>query len=166
MSDPNDLHRQELLSLGYSEDEADEVLEAIRDYSPDSVKRLDLKRTDRMFDGLVSRGAFGGNVQAVGVGIKLLERRAKYLGLDVPLRHEHTGKDGDPIEIDVSNLDDEELDRIVRCGTGAVVAASSGGTRAPAKSSNGSARNVHPVANSEVGEPEASSSNPRRIRTN
>ena len=38
----------------------------------------------------------------------------RILGVDAPVKTEHTGANGGPIEIDVKSLSDEELERIVK----------------------------------------------------
>jgi hypothetical protein len=72
--------------------------------------QMELMRLDRMQLGLWSQ-AKAGNQGAVDRVLRIQERRAKYLGLDAPNRHELTGKDGDPMEIreEPGQLSDEEL---------------------------------------------------------
>lgn len=67
-----------------------------------AVLALELQRLDRMLEGLQRKGgAFSGNPRAVDSVLRIQERRAKYLGLDAPTRTEHTGRDGEPIEIEL-----------------------------------------------------------------
>lgn len=64
----------------------------------EEVRQLELERLDEMLQGIWNR-ATTGDVAAVDRVVKLMERRAKYSGLDAPTRGEITGKDGGPIEI-------------------------------------------------------------------
>jgi hypothetical protein len=76
------------------------------------VLELELKRIDVMLLGIWAK-AMNGDVGAIDRALKLMDRRARYLGLDAPQRMEHTGKEGGPIqhEYDFSHLSDSELDR-------------------------------------------------------
>lgn len=53
--------------------------------------------------------------RSMNVCIRLSERRSKLLGLDSPEKHEHTGKDGGPIDMnttfDLSGLEGNALDK-------------------------------------------------------
>ncbi len=75
------------------------------------VLNLELKRLDTMMN-VLWRKVLEGELGAVDRVLRVMERRAKYLGLDAPHRMEHTGKDGAPIrhEYDFSHLSDEELE--------------------------------------------------------
>ena len=59
-----------------------------------------------------------GDTQAVTALLRILERRARMLGLDAPQRLEHTGKDGGPIEtqtkIKLAECTPEELEILER----------------------------------------------------
>jgi hypothetical protein len=59
--------------------------------------QMELMRLDRMQLGLWPQ-AKAGNQGAVDRVLRIQERRAKYLGLDAPQRHELAGKEGGPIE--------------------------------------------------------------------
>jgi hypothetical protein len=67
--------------------------------SADEVRSLELERHDRAIDGLMPH-VDAGDPRACDTLVRLQERRSKYLGLDAPTRHEHTGAEGAPIEID------------------------------------------------------------------
>lgn len=73
------------------------------------VLKLELARLDRMFVGLTRAqkgggedgpelgGAYDGNPKAIIAAIKILDRRAKYLGLNAPEKTELSGPNGGPI---------------------------------------------------------------------
>ena len=61
---------------------------------------MELHRLDKMTPKMMEF-AVQGDTKAVDAVIKIMDRRAKLLGLDGPSKHEHTGKDGGPIETKV-----------------------------------------------------------------
>ena len=61
------------------------------------VLLMELERLDRMLAGMWPK-AIAGNEKAVTAAVKIMDRRARYLGIDAPVRAELTGKDGGPIE--------------------------------------------------------------------
>ena len=63
----------------------------------EDVRLLELERLDRMLAGMWPK-AIAGDPKAVAAAVKIMDRRAKYLGIDAPVRTELTGKDGGPIE--------------------------------------------------------------------
>lgn len=73
-----------------------------RHESEQEAKELLVVELDRVDAMLVAvwDSALKGNLQAVDRVIKLLERRAKYLGLDAPARSEVSGPDGGPLQIE------------------------------------------------------------------
>lgn len=73
------------------------IAEIPRDNAID-VRLLELERVDRMLDAIWD-AATSGDVRAIDTALRLMERRAKYLGLDAPVKAELTGKDGEPLEI-------------------------------------------------------------------
>jgi hypothetical protein len=74
------------------------AMTAIATISREVARDLDSQRLDLMFAGLiaepiydekgrlVSGGAYGGEPQSVSAAVKVLERRAKLLGLDAPTK--------------------------------------------------------------------------------
>jgi hypothetical protein len=58
--------------------------------------RLDLERLDVLW-GIQYLNAQAGDVQAMAACMKIMERRARLLGLDAPAKQEVTGKDGTPL---------------------------------------------------------------------
>lgn len=51
----------------------------------------------------VYAAAMRGDLKAVRAMIDILDRRSRYLGLDAPVRHQLTGSDGGPIQLDVND---------------------------------------------------------------
>ncbi len=78
----------------------------------EQVLQLELERLDVMLRVLWPK-CLAGEAGAIDRALRIMERRARYLGLDKPERHEHTGAEGGPIrhEYDFSHLSDEELER-------------------------------------------------------
>lgn len=75
--------------------ELDKLREVVGEHAED-VRQLELLRLDAMLDGLWER-ARAGKATAVDRVLKIMERRARLLGLDAPTRQEVTGKDGEPL---------------------------------------------------------------------
>jgi hypothetical protein len=59
----------------------------------EDVRLLELERLDRMLAGMWPK-AIAGDPKAVAAAVKIMDRRAKYLGIDAPIKAELTGKDG------------------------------------------------------------------------
>jgi hypothetical protein len=57
--------------------------------SAEELRRLELDRLDQLQSGLWEEAA-GGNLKAVGAALKIMERRARLVGLDAPTRTENT----------------------------------------------------------------------------
>lgn len=74
----------------------------------EEVLQLELARLDAMLLG-VWTDAKGGNAAAIDRALRIMDRRASYLGLDAPKRSEHSGADGTPIVFNVSGLTHEQL---------------------------------------------------------
>ncbi len=89
----------------------------------EGIRELEIRRLDALLDAIWPR-ALGDEVAgidpdlgAVATALKVADRRAKLLGLDAPIRNEHSGPAGGPIETKaVDGLSDEqiaaELDRL------------------------------------------------------
>ena len=56
--------------------------------SAEELRRLELDRLDQLQSGLWEAAA-GGNLKAVGAALKIMERRARLVGLDAPTRTEN-----------------------------------------------------------------------------
>lgn len=98
-------------SVGRAHQLIQEAIAAIPQENAEAVRVLELQRIDRMLRGLCRRRevdedgrvtgrpglAYLGEPKAVAAAVKLMERRAKLLGLDAPAKVELAGKDGGPI---------------------------------------------------------------------
>lgn len=62
-----------------------------------AVRTLELERLDELFAVYYGKAKLG-DYAALDRCLHLMDRRARYLGLDAPVRQELTGKDGGPIE--------------------------------------------------------------------
>lgn len=62
----------------------------------DDLRRLEGERLDKLQNSLWQE-AISGNHGAVDRVLRVMERRAKLLGLDAPEKRELTGKDGEPL---------------------------------------------------------------------
>ena len=94
--------------LGYNSKQAafDAVsreLKAITREPAEEVLRIDLERLDRMW-GIHYLNAQAGDATALSSCMRIMERRARLLGLDAPSKNEVTGKDGSPIAPPVFNV--------------------------------------------------------------
>jgi hypothetical protein len=63
----------------------------------DEVRKLEAERLDRLQMALWP-GALAGDDKKIGRVLQVMERRAKLLGLDAPVKQEVTGTDGGPIQ--------------------------------------------------------------------
>lgn len=71
-------------------------LQGLASSEAEMIRAIELERLDRMQLGLWTR-ATGGDVRAVEAVLKIMDRRARYLGLDMPA----TGTDGSMLEVTV-----------------------------------------------------------------
>lgn len=71
----------------------------------EKVRQMELRRLDLMTPNLLN-AAVEGDARAVDAVIKIMDRRAKLMGLDLPTKNEITGKDGKPIEATITNARD------------------------------------------------------------
>lgn len=79
----------------------------IREPAQDLIK-LDLERLDVLWQ-IQYLNAQSGDVQAMAACMKIMERRAKLLGLDAPAKQEIAGKDGSPISFLMSQIEGTAL---------------------------------------------------------
>lgn len=98
-------------SVGRAHQLIEEAIAAIPRENAEAVRMMELERIDRMLRGLwrpslvdvkgnlIRGGALDGEPKAVAASVKLMERRARLLGLDAPVKQEISGKDGGPIEL-------------------------------------------------------------------
>ena len=72
----------------------------------DELRTLELSRLDDMLKAIAPHVA-AGNLTAIDRALKIQERRARLLGLDAPVKQEHTGKDGNELIIKIVKASDE-----------------------------------------------------------
>ena len=72
--------------------------------SADELRQMELERLDMLIKGLEPMAAVG-KPDAVSAYLRVMERRAKLLGLDAPVRQEVTGADGGALEIIIRHAD-------------------------------------------------------------
>ncbi|KWW97367.1 hypothetical protein LI90_4339 (plasmid) [Carbonactinospora thermoautotrophica] len=66
----------------------------------DELRALEADRLDRLQAAIWSK-AMAGDLQAVDRVLRISERRARLLGLDLPARLEHTGPGGSPLVVEI-----------------------------------------------------------------
>ncbi|MEU8919453.1 hypothetical protein AB0D10_00780 [Kitasatospora sp. NPDC048545] len=66
------------------------------------LRALEDARLDRMFMVAYRRAVRDGDLSAIDRALRIMERRARLLGLDQPARTEITGQGGGPIEVDTT----------------------------------------------------------------
>lgn len=71
-------------------------IDAITREPAEELIKLDLERLDVLWQ-IQYLNAQSGDVQAMAACMKIMERRAKLLGLDAPAKVEATGRDGAPL---------------------------------------------------------------------
>lgn len=72
---------------------------------------LEVARLDQLYS-LAFKAAVDGDTDAISKCLSVMQRRAKYLGLDAPEKKEITGKDGGPVQmaaLEVKGMTDEDL---------------------------------------------------------
>lgn len=92
-----------------------DTLAVQRQESAERLKALELARCDRLTLALEPKVGKG-DVQAVRAMVRVMERRARLLGIDAPFKTELTGKDGGPIEVMAQAAEDlgERLHRLAK----------------------------------------------------
>ena len=73
----------------------------------DELRTLELERLDSMLLPMMAQ-AKKGNQGAVDRVLRIMERRAKLLGLDAPTKQEITGSDGGPVVIAIGGIDPDK----------------------------------------------------------
>lgn len=84
--------------------EIDKIRSTLREDAGEIVE-LELQRLDEMLVGLWAK-ARRGNTAAIDRVLKIMERRAKFLGIDAPERRELTGAGGEPLVLRVKGFDE------------------------------------------------------------
>jgi len=77
----------------------------------DELRAEEVDRLDAVLAS-VWPAARRGNLGAVDRVLRIMERRAKLLGLDAPEKREHSGPNGNPIPVASLNIDIEDYRRI------------------------------------------------------
>lgn len=93
--------REIALRLGYNSPQASfdavkRALEKTLREPANELRSLESERLDEMFQRAYLM-ALSGDLQAMQTAMKVMERRAKLLGLDAPVKTELTGADGTPL---------------------------------------------------------------------
>ena len=70
--------------------------------STEELRRLELERLDEWLLRVAQEIKAGRVLGAIDRGVRILDRRAKLLGLDAALKAEIAGPDGGPIEVEVA----------------------------------------------------------------
>jgi hypothetical protein len=73
------------------------IAEITREHAED-CRDIELQRLDQLWQGLVKNGALEGDPKAVLAAAKLMDLRARYLGLYAPAQVELTGENGGPVK--------------------------------------------------------------------
>ncbi|MFJ8430480.1 hypothetical protein ACIQ9P_04150 [Kitasatospora sp. NPDC094019] len=74
--------------------------------SIEELRALEDARLDRMFLVAYRKAVRDGDLPAIDRALRIMERRARLLGLDRPIRAEITGGDGGPIEVADATADE------------------------------------------------------------
>jgi hypothetical protein len=77
----------------------------------DDLRALENQRLDKLFFVAYRQAVKDGNLAAIDRALRIMERRARLLGLDRPVRTEVTGADGAAIEI--TNVALDELEALI-----------------------------------------------------
>lgn len=83
-------------------------LKELEHESAEELRSIELERLDAM-QAVMQQKALKGDAGAVDRVLRIMERRAKLLGMDAPVKQEITGKDGGAIEI--NGVTSEQHDR-------------------------------------------------------
>ncbi|MFF4409825.1 hypothetical protein [Streptomyces sp. NPDC001404] len=76
----------------------------------ETLRELEVQRLDRMQAAAWAKAAKG-DLKAIETVLKVIDRRARLLGLDKPARTELTGADGGPLQVEA--VDFAELERLI-----------------------------------------------------
>lgn len=111
-------YNQIAATLGCTNSEAYRLVAEALDEQPRTRKEDHLARALNLV-GTMTKGlwesAAKGDPESVRAMILVMNREAKYLGLDAPTRSEHTGKDGAPLQflgVDIASLSDAQLEAL------------------------------------------------------
>lgn len=87
------------------------------DENADEIRRIELERIDEAIAAMMPN-VRAGDPRCCEVLVKLQDRRSRYLGLDAPAKHEHSGPDGAPIPIDARSALTERLAGLIAGAAG------------------------------------------------
>lgn len=88
-----------------------EAIKALKTEAAADVIALELARLDDLQSAQWEAAISRGDPKAAETILKIMERRAKYLGADAPAKSEITGKDGGPVEIEMKEAAADEAKR-------------------------------------------------------
>lgn len=71
----------------------------------DELRTLESQRLDALLHSLWNN-ALSGDTRAIDTCLRVMDRRAKLLGLDAPSKLEHTGENGAPLTILINERED------------------------------------------------------------
>ncbi|MGR3872666.1 hypothetical protein ACUXZZ_29425 [Streptomyces graminifolii] len=77
----------------------------------DELRALEADRLDRLFFVAYKKAVRDQDLAAIDRTLRIMERRARLLGLDMPVRTELSGPDGGPLEVE--NVTVDELDALI-----------------------------------------------------
>ena len=81
---------------------------AEHDEKADELRAVENERLDKLFFVAYKQAVREGSLPAIDRALRVMERRARLLGLDTPTRTEITGRDGQPLEITTTSVDELE----------------------------------------------------------
>ncbi|MEU2590812.1 hypothetical protein ABZ649_04500 [Streptomyces albidoflavus] len=74
----------------------------------DELRAVEAQRLDRLFFVAYRKAVRDGDLPAIDRALRVMERRARLLGLDRPEKREITGPEGNPVQIEHTDLADLE----------------------------------------------------------
>ncbi|MFJ4413005.1 hypothetical protein [Streptomyces sp. NPDC088925] len=78
------------------------------DEQVDELRAVEVERLDRLFFVAYRKAVREGELPAIDRALRVMERRARLLGLDAPERREITGAEGGPVHVEHADLADLE----------------------------------------------------------
>ncbi|MGA5637762.1 hypothetical protein ACPCTN_03275 [Streptomyces cinereoruber] len=77
----------------------------------DELRALEADRLDRLFFVAYKKAVRDQDLAAIDRTLRIMERRARLLGLDMPVRTELSGPDGGPVQVENATVD--ELEKLI-----------------------------------------------------
>ncbi|MFI1360284.1 hypothetical protein ACH4TV_42885 [Streptomyces sp. NPDC020898] len=77
----------------------------------DELRALEADRLDRLFFVAYKKAVREQDFAAIDRTLRITERRARLLGLDIPVKAELSGPDGGPVQVE--NVTVDELDALI-----------------------------------------------------